>query len=91
MHRDRKKHILGYQEIIYHLVFDIKLNTNFTCKAHFVADGSKTGAPKSHTYSSVISKDFVHIFFSHSKFEWSQFIRLQLIGSVSQRSVQQET
>ena len=37
-----KKHIFGYKEITCHLVFDIKLDSKFTPKARFVANGSKT-------------------------------------------------
>ncbi|KAL7474914.1 hypothetical protein ACHAW6_000857, partial [Cyclotella cf. meneghiniana] len=47
----------GYQEIMCHLVFNVK--TDFTCKARFVANGSKMDAPLSITYSSVLSGDSV--------------------------------
>ncbi|KAL7488166.1 LOW QUALITY PROTEIN: hypothetical protein ACHAW6_013755 [Cyclotella cf. meneghiniana] len=45
----------SYQEITCHLVFNVKMG--FTCKARFVANGSKTEAPLSITYSSVVSQD----------------------------------
>lgn len=43
--RNRNKNLVGFQEFICYLIFDIKLDGNFSCKAHFVADGSKTEAP----------------------------------------------
>ena len=63
IHRNPQKYLIGYKEITCHLIFDIKLDGNFTCKARFVADGSKTEAPKSLTYSSVVSRDSVRIAF----------------------------
>lgn len=56
IYRYRKKHLVGYQEITCYF-FDIKLNSNFNHKAHFVGDGSKTKAPKSLT---------TLLFFQHS-------------------------
>jgi hypothetical protein len=44
----------GYQEITCHLAFDVKMD--FTRKARFVANGSKTKAPLSITYSSVVMR-----------------------------------
>ena len=49
--------LTGYQEITCHLVFDVKMD--FTRKARFVANGSKTDTPSSITYSSVVSRDSV--------------------------------
>ena len=42
-------------------MFDIKLSENFRRKARLVADGHLTEAPKSVTYSSVVSRDSVRI------------------------------
>ena len=61
--QDRQKYLLGYTEIKCHLVFDIKLDGNFTRKARFVADGSQVDLPKSMTYSSVVSRESVRIAF----------------------------
>lgn len=63
VYRDVKKHLVDYQEITYYLVFDIKLDINFTHKARFVADGSKTKAPKSLAFSSIVSQYSVSIAF----------------------------
>ncbi len=51
--------LVGYTEITEHLVFDVKLGKNFRRKARFCADGHKTGAPASVTYSTVASRDSV--------------------------------
>ena len=51
----------GYQEITCHLIFDVKMD--FTRKARFVANGAKTEAPASITYSSVVSRDSVKLAF----------------------------
>jgi hypothetical protein len=55
---------VGYQKIGLHLVFDIKMGENFWRKARLVANGNETGAPPSLTYSSVVSRDSVHIAFT---------------------------
>ena len=47
----------GYQEITCHVMLDV--NMDFTWKAMFVANGSKTEAPVALTYSSVVSRDSV--------------------------------
>jgi hypothetical protein len=52
---------IGFQEIRYHTVFDIKID--FTRKARFVAGGHTTSAPSLLTYSSVVSRDSVHLAF----------------------------
>ena len=49
----------GFQEITCHLVFDVKMD--FTRKARFVADGSKTDTPVGICYSSVVSRDSVRL------------------------------
>ncbi len=51
----------GYVQITGHLVFDIKMGGNFRRKARYCADGHKTGAPVSVTYSTVVSRDSVRI------------------------------
>jgi hypothetical protein len=53
--------LTGYQEITCHLIFDVKMD--FTRKARFVANGAKTEAPASITYSSVVSRDSVKLAF----------------------------
>jgi hypothetical protein len=53
--------LVGYTQITGHLVFDVKLGENFRRKARFCADGHKTGAPASVTYSTVVARDSVRI------------------------------
>eukprot|EP00978_Attheya_sp_CCMP212_P034976 scaffold149828_cov60-Attheya_sp.AAC.1 len=53
--------LIGFEEITGHLVFDVKLGENFRRKARYCADGHKTGAPSSVTYSTVVSRDSVRI------------------------------
>ncbi len=53
--------LIGYTEITGHLVFDVKLGENFRRKARYCADGHKTGAPASVTYSTVVSRDSVRV------------------------------
>jgi len=53
----------GYQEIKCHMIFDIKMDGDFTRKARFVAGGHTTEAPASATYSSVVSRESVRIAF----------------------------
>ena len=43
------------------MIFDVKLGENFRRKARFVARGHTTKMPMSLTYSSVVSRDSVHI------------------------------
>lgn len=49
--------LVGYTQITGHLVFDVKLGENFRRKARYCADGHKTAAPASVTYSTVVSRD----------------------------------
>ena len=51
----------GFEEITGHLVFDVKLGENFRRKARYCADGHKTAAPSSLTYSTVVARDSVRI------------------------------
>ena len=53
--------LVGYTQITGHIVFDVKLGENFRRKARYCADGHKTGAPASVTYSTVVSRDSVRI------------------------------
>ena len=55
--------LIGYQEISCHMVFDIKMDGEFTRKARFVAGGHTTEIPSSITYSSVVSRESVRIAF----------------------------
>jgi hypothetical protein len=53
--------MIGFQEIVCHIVFDIKMD--FTRKARFCAGGHTTDTPAVMTYSSVVSRDSVCIGF----------------------------
>jgi hypothetical protein len=53
---------VGYKEIPLHFVFDIKGDT-LARKARLVAGGHVTDPPKDMTYSSVVSRDTVRLFF----------------------------
>ena len=44
----------GYQKLICHIIFDVKMGENFYCKYQIVAVGHKTATPSSLTYSSVV-------------------------------------
>jgi len=58
------KNLVGYQEIKCHMVFDIKMDGNFTRKARFVAGGHTVEKPEAtSTYSSVVSRDSVRLAF----------------------------
>ena len=57
------KKLIGYQEIGCHMIFDIKMDGDFTRKARLVAGGHTTEAPASITYSSVVSRESVRIAF----------------------------
>lgn len=51
----------GFKYVGVHMVFDIKMDGQFTRKARLVADGHTTDAPSSITYSSVVSRDSVRL------------------------------
>jgi hypothetical protein len=53
---------IGYKQMRGHMIFDIKLC--LTRKARWVADGSQSEMPRESTYSSVVSRDSVRIFFT---------------------------
>ena len=59
----RGNKLVGYQEIGCHMVFDIKMDGDFTRKARLVAGGHTTDTPSSVTYSSVVSRESVRIAF----------------------------
>ena len=50
-----------YQFMRCHMIFDVKFGENFRHKARLVAGGHMTDTPNTLTYSSVISRDSVHI------------------------------
>jgi hypothetical protein len=60
--RDDGKVPIGFKEISCHLALDMKSNT-LAQKARFVAGGHQTDPPKDSTYSSVVSRDSVRLFF----------------------------
>ena len=61
LHEGEISQLVGFKEITGHLVFDVKLGENFRRKARYCADGHKTDAPSSITYSIVVSRDSVRI------------------------------
>ena len=52
---------LGYEQLDYHMIFDVEMNKNFHCKAQMVADGHKTETLASIAYSLVVSHNSVRI------------------------------
>ena len=60
----RGQRFVGYQEIRFHMIFDIKMDRQFTRKARYVAGGHTTDPPFSITYSSVVSRNSVRIAFT---------------------------
>ena len=60
--RNGRAKLPGYQEIKCHMIFDIKMDGEFTRKARFVANGAMTkDVPASITYASVVSRESVRI------------------------------
>jgi hypothetical protein len=55
---------VGYKHIPCHIVFDSK--SDLTRKARLVGGGNQTEVPKESTYSSVVSRDSVHIAFLYA-------------------------
>ena len=51
----------GFKYVGTHMIFDIKMDGEFTRKARLVADGHKTDASSSITYSSVVSRESVRL------------------------------
>jgi hypothetical protein len=60
--REEREPPIGYKEIKCHMIFDIKSDT-LDRKARYVAGGHLTDPPKESTYSSVVSRDSVRLFF----------------------------
>ena len=57
------KFLPGFQEIGCNVIFDINMDGKFTRKSRLVTGGHTTEPPTSIKYSSVISRDSVHIVF----------------------------
>ena len=53
----------GYQQIDFHIIFDIKVGDNFSRKARMVAGGHKTSTPITLTYAYFVSRDSMSIVF----------------------------
>ena len=51
----------GYQQIKFHMIFDIKLGDNFRRKVQLVGGGHTTTAPSSIKFSLLVSRDSVRI------------------------------
>ena len=60
--RDDDKMPVGYAKIRCHMVFDVKIG-DLTRKARFCANGNETDPPKESTFSTVVSRDSVRLFF----------------------------
>ena len=50
----------GFQEIVCHLVFDVKME-DFRRKARYVAGGHRTETPRDSTYASVVGRETVRV------------------------------
>jgi len=61
--KSRPKFPASYQKIKCHMVFDIKMDGEFTRKARLVTNGHMTETPASSTYSSVVSRESVRVAF----------------------------
>jgi hypothetical protein len=65
--RGGTKKLPGYQQIGCHMIFDIKMDGQFTRKARFVANGNETRDIESHhTYASVVTRESVRIAFLYA-------------------------
>ena len=60
--RDDNKMSVGYECIRCHMVFDIKIG-DLTRKARFCANGNETDPPKESTFSTVVSRETVRLYF----------------------------
>ena len=60
----RGQNLVGYQEICCHMIFDIKMNKQFTRKACYVSGSQTTDPPSFIAYSSVVSRESVRIAFT---------------------------
>ena len=54
---------IGYDCIRCHMVFDVNKIGDLTQKARFCANGNETDPPKDSTFSTVVSRDTVRLFF----------------------------
>ncbi len=52
---------IGYQEVKYYLIFDVKMGESFRRKARLVAGGHTTEVPSALTFASVVSRDSASI------------------------------
>ena len=59
---DEDKIPRGHKQIVLHIVFDIKMDS-LQRKSRLVADGSRTNPLKSITFSTIVTRDSVQIFF----------------------------
>ena len=59
---DDDKMPVGYKKIQCHMVFDVNIE-DLTRKARFCANGNETDPPKESTFSTVVSRDSVRLFF----------------------------
>jgi hypothetical protein len=65
--RGGERKLPGYQQIGCHMIFDIKMDGQFTRKARFVANGNETRNLESHqTYASVVTRESVRIAFLYA-------------------------
>ena len=55
------ENLIGHQQIVLHMIFDIKLGENFRRKARMVDGGHTTKITSYVTYSSTVSRDLVII------------------------------
>ena len=60
---DKDKIPVAHEHVRLHWVFDVKMDS-LTRKAHLVANGNETADPKTMTFSSVVSRDSVRLFFT---------------------------
>ena len=60
----RGQNLVGYQEIRFRMIFDIKMDRQLTHKARYVSGGHATDPPSSITYYSVVSRDSIRIAFT---------------------------
>jgi Reverse transcriptase (RNA-dependent DNA polymerase) len=64
---DESRKLPGYQQMGSHMIFDIKMDGQFTCKARFVANRNEMRDVASHhTYASVVTQESVRIAFLYA-------------------------
>jgi Reverse transcriptase (RNA-dependent DNA polymerase) len=65
--QDGSRKLPAYQKIGCHMIFDIKMDGQFTRKARFIANGNETRDIASHhTYASVVTRESVRIAFLYA-------------------------